>query len=341
MLRTDLSRDNSLVADVRTGRRLTPWWLAIVLGGGLLPLLVFAATPLVSPPPKAPLTAALAYRLLKWLVAEPFLQTYYSSIITVLVFGLAALLLFLWVRLAEGRPFHTIGFRPRRALVGVALGLGLALLFTTLVMGVLGGTGMLRMQAPSTDPIGMAATQAIVVAAVMYTVQASTEEMIYRGWLQNVVALRIGPPIAIAVSIVAFVAAHVDNPGFGILPGINLTLFAAFLSLLALRTGGLWASCAWHAGWNWMLSNIWGVPLSGLPPEGGSAMVWALTGPQIFTGGEWGPEGGLLATAVLTGGTVWVALWRGLGDRIPTAAPDLPPATANWGAATYRMTPRR
>jgi hypothetical protein len=70
-------------------------------------------------------------------------------------------------------------------------------------------------------------------------------------------------------------------------------------------------------------------------------MVWALTGPQIFTGGEWGPEGGLLATAVLTGGTVWVALWRGLGDRIPTAAPDLPPATANWGAATYRMTPRR
>jgi membrane protease YdiL (CAAX protease family) len=224
----------------------------------------------------------------------------------------------------------------RHALVGIGLGFGLAILFTTLVVGGLVALGMLKPQPPGTDPVGMAAMQGVVVAALVYAVQASTEEMVYRGWLQNVVAIRLGPPIAIAIVAAGFTAAHSRNPGFDVLPGINLVLFALFLSFLALRTGSIWASCAWHAGWNWSLNNLWGVPLSGLPPEGGSAMAWAMTGPGIMTGGVWGPEGGLLATAVLAGGTVWVALWQGLGDKVraPAQVAQSPEARL----AAYRAT---
>jgi hypothetical protein len=206
------------------------------------------------------------------------------------------------------------------------LGAGLALLFTAMVMGGLSALGMIRPAAPGVGaPAGLAVLQGIMVAALMFAVQASTEEMIYRGWLQNVIAVRIGPPIAILIATVGFDFAHGLNPGFGLLPGINLVLFAVFLSLLALRTAGLWAGCAWHATWNWSLSNLWGVPLSGIEPEGGTAMAWTLTGPAFMTGGAWGPEGGLLATAVLTGGTVWAALWRGLGTR-PARTPVIPNA---------------
>ena len=329
MLRTDLSRDNSLVAEVRRSRFMTPWWLAIPLGFGLVPLVNQVLAPLAMTPVAG---------LLKSLFG-PGYATYFSSIATVLAFGFSALVLFLWVRLGERRPFHTIGFHLRRALVGIGLGFGLAMLFTTFVVGGLVALGMLKPQPPGADPIGMAAMQGIVVAALVYAVQASTEEMIYRGWLQNVVAIRLGPAAAVAIVAVGFTGAHSRNPGFDLLPCINLVLFSVFLSFLALRTGALWASCAWHAGWNWSLNNIWGVPLSGLPPEGGSAMAWALTGPNIMTGGVWGPEGGLLATAVLTGGSVWVALWQGLGDR----APALHPAALSPEArlAAYRAAQRR
>ncbi len=327
-MRTDLSRDNSLVAEVRRGRRITPGWLAIPLGGGVLVLVTAVLAPLAVPPLGSLLKA----------LSEPLYTTYFSTIITILAFAFTALLLLLWVRLAEGRPFHTIGLHARGALLGIPLGLGLALLFTGLIMGMLGMFGMITPRPPGTDLIGMAAMQGIVVAAVMFAVQASTEEMIYRGWMQNVLAVRLGPPIAIAIVTIAFTWAHSRNPGFGILPGINLVLFAIFLSLLALRTGGLWASCAWHAGWNWSLSNLWGVPLSGIEPEGGSAMAWTLTGPTMITGGAWGPEGGLLATAVLAGATVWVALWRGLGAKPVAVAPVLSPEAR---LAAYRATHRR
>ncbi len=313
MLRTDMSRDNSLVAEVRRAKFITPWWLSIPFGAALLPVVAAVL---------APLAAVPIYGVLSALLTEPALKTYFSSIITILAFAFAALLLFLWVRLVERRPFHTIGFHARGALIGIPLGIGLALMFTALVMGGLSATGMMVPAAPDgTVPLGAAAMQGVGIAALMYAVQASTEEMIYRGWLQNVIAVRIGPPIAIAIVTIAFTWAHSRNDGFGLLPGINLVLFAVFLSLLALRTGSIWASCAWHAMWNWSLSNVWGVPLSGIPPEGGSVMTWTLTGPAVLTGGAWGPEGGLFATAVLTGGTVWAALWAGLGTRPATATP--------------------
>lgn len=329
MLRTDLSRDNSLVVDVRRGKRISPWWLAILLGAAVLPLVMSILAPLAARP---------FFGLVETLPADAALKVYFSSIITIAAFAFVALLLFLWVRLFEARPFHTIGFHARGALIGVALGFGLAILFTTMVMGGLSALGMVTRQAPAAGSTPLPMLQGILVAALMYTVQASTEEMVYRGWMQNVIALRIGPPVAIAIGTVAFTWAHADNPGFGVLPGINLVLFAVFLSLLALRTGNLWASCAWHAGWNWLLSNIWGVTLSGIEPEGGTAMAWSLSGPALLTGGAWGPEGGLLTTAVLTGGIVWAALWRGLGERIKPAMPSAP-SSAQFAA--YRATPRR
>ncbi|HJQ56631.1 MAG TPA: type II CAAX endopeptidase family protein [Vineibacter sp.] len=326
MLRTDLTRDNSLIADVRHAKLITPWWLAIPIGGGLLILVTAVLAPL----------AAIPLGVASKAVAPSVHAAYFSSILTILAFGFTALVLLLWVRLVERRPFHTIGFRPRHALLGVALGVGTALLFTTLVMGGLHLLGMLGPAPGNAGPIGLAALQGIMIAALTYAVQASTEEMIYRGWLQNVIAVRIGAPIAIVIATIAFTAAHSRNTGFGLLPCVNLVLFAAFLALLSLRTGGLWASCAWHATWNWSLNNIWGVPLSGLEPEGGSAMAFSLTGPALFTGGAWGPEGGLLATAVLVGATVWAGLWRGLGDR---AAPS--PAVAHGHAPAYRAAPPR
>lgn len=361
MLRTDLSRDNTLVADARQGWPFPRWLVvardifAVIALGGILwaPLLVAGHHLGWSISPWAGgllevVTGKLAPLVVKPLSGflqdiSPYVQrTYTSSILTLAAFAFAALLLFAWVRLAEGRRFRTIGFRAHHAFFCIALGAGVAILFTTLAVGGLSAAGMLKPQ-PGSVPVGSAALEGILVAALTYTVQASAEEMIYRGWLQNIVAVHFGPLVGVAIATVAFVAAHSRNDGFDLLPAVNLTLFAVFLSLLALRTGSIWASCAWHAAWNWSMNNIWGVPLSGLPPEGGSAMVWASHGPLLFTGGAYGPEGGLLATAVLAGGTVWVALWQGLGGQhaLPAGRPAAIPVEAETRYAPLRAPHRR
>jgi uncharacterized protein len=394
MLRTDLSRDNSLVADARQGwwrstnvatpsaasHAQRPQWqigpgsspaaaqappasnslkwlatardvVAVILLGGVLwaPLLLgahylgWSVTPYlgglleVVTAELAPLAVKPVSGLLKDI--SPYIQsTYLSSILTIAAYGFVALILFIWIRLGEGRRFRTIGFRAHRPFFCMALGVGVAILFTTLVVGGLSASGMIKSQA-TTGPVGMAALEGILVAALTYTVQASAEEMVYRGWLQNVIAIHWGPWAGVAITTIAFVAAHSRNEGFGLLPAVNLALFGLFLSLLALRTGSIWASCGWHIAWNWSINNVWGMRLSGLDPDGGSAMVWAPNGPVLFTGGAYGPEGGLLATAVLLGGTVWVALWPGLG-RSSRASAQVP-LSGEARLAAYRAAQRR
>jgi hypothetical protein len=63
--------------------------------------------------------------------------------------------------------------------------------------------------------------------------------------------------------------------------------------------GGLWGVCAQHAVWNWAQGNVFGMEVSG----GASSVpiLWNLqeAGPDLITGGAFGPEGGLAVTFIL------------------------------------------
>ena len=53
-----------------------------------------------------------------------------------------------------------------------------------------------------------------------------------------------------------------------------------------------------------------------------------LTGPILWTGGEFGPEGGLLATIATVVGVVW--MWRlGRRDESLSVILNIPPGAAN------------
>lgn len=175
-------------------------------------------------------------------------------------------------------------------------------------------------------------------------VAAFFEELLLRGYPLQALAERFGGVVAIGVTSVIFALFHAANPGLGgellrgpsmaeILPLVNLGLAGVVLGLAYWRTYSLWFATGVHFGWNWLMGFAADLPVSGLEPgtpgyelfntPGFEAVV---RGPELWTGGAFGPEGGLAVTVVSVLGIGWLAttdrLRRALRVRALGPLPD-------------------
>jgi hypothetical protein len=68
--------------------------------------------------------------------------------------------------------------------------------------------------------------------------------------------------------------------------------------MILVNTGKLHFAIGMHASWNIMQNVVFGAPNSGKDPV---ASVWVFEnqGPELWTGGNFGPEGGLLCTIMV------------------------------------------
>ncbi|MGH3343174.1 MAG: lysostaphin resistance A-like protein [Carbonactinosporaceae bacterium] len=239
---------------------------------------------------------------------SPLVSATARLLVLLLSFGVMSLLAWLWVARVEQRPFRTLGFE--RSAGGPALrGLLLGLTMFAAVAAVLAVLGLATTTGRPADPAVLAAVGATCVG---WAVQGSAEEIVFRGMLLQSVALRFGAGAGVAVSAVVFTLLHVLNPGFTVLAALNLFLVGVFLGRYALRAGSLWGVCAWHAAWNWAQANVLGYSVSGLGADRATGRITIIdvteTGPDWLTGGAFGPEAGLVTTAVLACGIAvqWV-----------------------------------
>ncbi len=171
--------------------------------------------------------------------------------------------------------------------------------------------GLTVVHTPSGDAIGDAGRALLTLAPA-----ALLEELAVRGYALTVLAEWLGWPVAMAVSSVLFGALHVLNPGATVLSVGAVTMAGLALAAVRWRTGSLAAAWAFHLGWNLMMVAVAHVAVSGLAfPTAG----WRLedAGPAWLTGGAWGPEGGLLAFALL-GGLTALLLRGGRLSAVPT-----------------------
>jgi len=226
---------------------------------------------------------------------------------TAVVSAATTLALYLWVRLKEGRPFATVGFRSRPSGIGLGATVGFGMFAVVVLAGVATGQTTLVARAPTAALVG-----GVLLALAGFAVQGSTEEILTRGYLMQATARRWGLVAGVAVQAVLFALLHGLNPGTGPLALLNLVLVAVFLAGWALLEGGLWGVCAWHAVWNWAQGNVWGLLVSGQPITTSLLVTRPTpTASELVTGGGFGPEGGLLVTGVLGAGIAVVAmLWR-------------------------------
>lgn len=173
---------------------------------------------------------------------------------------------------------------------------------------------------------------------------AWAEELLFRGYPLQAAAERIGGVGAVALTSLLFAAVHGANPGLGrtladgvalieILPLLNLALAGVVLGLAYWRTYSLWFATGVHLGWNWVMGFAADLPVSGLEAEtAGFALFdtpgWeaVVEGGRLWTGGDFGPEGGLAVTAASLVAIAWMAtsdrLERSLRIRALDPLPD-------------------
>ncbi len=127
---------------------------------------------------------------------------------------------------------------------------------------------------------------------------ALTEEIVFRGYLWSVLESRVGPGPTLILTSLLFALAHGANPAFT--PGLpvipNLLLAGLILGILRRRMG-FPAAVGWHFGWNVALGGLFGVPVSGVTFP--ALLRVTATAPTCWSGGAFGPEGGLAGTVVL------------------------------------------
>ena len=228
-------------------------------------------------------------------------------------FGLGSVFVLLWAWLFERRGPAALGLNargPLRFVRGYLLGLA----FLTTVIGgiwIAGGYVVEARGAFGSAAIGPALLP-IGVLLLGFIIQGSSEELLFRGWLMQLIASRHGLWIAVIANSVLFALAHAGNiePSNELYVGLaNIVLFGLFISLYAVREGSLWGVCGWHAAWNWLLGLGFGLEVSGMKIDTLPLVTDLTAAPGAvwwLTGGAFGPEASVVTTAVLLTGTVFL-----------------------------------
>lgn len=211
----------------------------------------------------------------------------------------------IFCRFIEKRVLKTMGFRRKNALRDYLLGLGvgIALFSAAVLICIITGTA---------DFLGIAEGFSINIITLFflgYLVQGMSEEVLCRGYFMISCARKNSLWAAVIANSLIFAMLHLFNPGIGLMPIVNLTLFGIFASLYMIRSGSIWGVAAIHSSWNFVQGNIFGIQVSGLGKTESMFSVALTEGGGIINGGSFGLEGGLAVTIVLVIATV-IALYH-------------------------------
>lgn len=195
----------------------------------------------------------------------------------------------------------TIGLRPQQFARNLSLGflLGVALIGILLVAGLGGGWFSVTDLATWPD-LAVAALGGLVLFAAV----GLAEELIFRGAVMTLLSWAFWPWLGLAVNAAIFGLAHAGNAGASLAGVVNVGLFGVMTGIFYLRSGSLWLPIGLHWGWDFGETSIFGFPDSGLPPH--SVVNLQVHGPDLWTGGAFGPEASLLTPIVIVLGLVTV-----------------------------------
>ena len=251
-----------------------------------------------------------------------------------------ALSLWLAARFLDRRPFSDYGFRINRAWwADLRFGLFLGALLMTIVFCVEWAAGWVTVKGTfiTFDPGGSFVPD-ILSPLGQFVAIGIVEEMFARGYfLRNVAesinVRRIGPRMALVsawvLSSLVFGLLHAGNPNATLTSTVGLAIAGAYLGLGYVLTGSLAIPIGLHISWNFFEGNVYGFPVSGASFGRATVIAISQVGPELWTGGAFGPESGLLGLAAILIGTGLLLLWvRARHGRLGLATRLAEPAGA-------------
>ena len=133
------------------------------------------------------------------------------------------------------------------------------------------------------------------------------EETLFTGFFAVSAARRIPSLCASAIAAVFSAVPSLFRGGAGVISTVNLILFSFLLGAFFFAVkGSLWGIGCFHAGWIFAEGCLFGMPVRGW---GRLPSVWIFSSSSsLFSGGVFGPEGGLSVTLLLLLGICGVFL---------------------------------
>ena len=210
----------------------------------------------------------------------PYLIFVWSAI----VLGLYAL----FVRLLE-RHWPT-DLSLRRLVPHTLLGLLVGFIYMTLVVCIIVALGCANME----ENVFSSSSKQISMF-LMFLAVAVGEEMICRGVIFRWIDERWNTWAAMLVSAVFFGWMHISNENATWWSSLAIAIEAGLLLGAAYKwSGTLWVPIGIHWAWNYTQGNIFGFAVSGTF-AGNTMLISTIDGPDIITGGAFGPEASIIA----------------------------------------------
>ena len=211
-------------------------------------------------------------------------------------------------RFLDRRTFTSLGLQGnRQAIYDLLFGVALTGLMIGLIFLLLWAVGWLQVESLAWQVESWGNLSAsILIMVALFALVSWQEELLSRGyWLQNL-SEGLNQSLGVLLSSAFFALAHAFNPNRSWLAFLGLFLSGLFLAYGYLRTKQLWLPIGLHIGWNLFEGTVFGFPVSGQYFY--QLVRQTVSGPDIITGGAFGPEAGLiLLPALLLGaaGVFW------------------------------------
>ena len=135
---------------------------------------------------------------------------------------------------------------------------------------------------------------------MMFLAVAVGEEMILRGVIFRWIDERWNTGVALLISAILFGWMHISNDNATWWSSLAIAIEAGLLLGAAYKwSGTLWLPIGIHWAWNYVQGNIFGLAVSGMN-AGTTMLVTTANGPDIITGGAFGPEASIISVALGT-----------------------------------------
>jgi membrane protease YdiL (CAAX protease family) len=216
---------------------------------------------------------------------------------------------FLARRYLDKRSVESLGLTLNiQSLFDVLVGIAITLLQMGSIYVLMSQLGWITFEgfAWDVDPTGIVIKNTLLFFLTFILV-GWTEELLSRGYHLQTIASGINLFWGVILSSAVFSLLHLGNAGANWTSVTGIFFAGIFFAYAYIRTKQLWLPIGMHIGWNFFEGVVFGFPVSGLD-------TYALTritvqGPEIWTGGVFGPEAGLIVLPALVLGAILVYLY--------------------------------
>jgi CAAX protease family protein len=197
-------------------------------------------------------------------------------------------------RWLDKKSFESLGLKlNQQALVDVLAGIGIAFVQMGFIYILMLGLNWLTFEgfAWEFDPINIVVT-GVLTFFVAFIFVGWNEELFSRGYHLQTITSGTNLFWGVIISSAMFGLLHLANPNATWASAAGIFFGGILFAYTYIRTKQLWLPIGLHIGWNFFEGAVFGFPVSGLD-------IYALTriqvtGPEIWTGGPFGPEAGLI-----------------------------------------------